>query len=315
MAKPTKKTMAQIAKENDIDISEANAQKVADAYIKPTLDALITAEQNAVADTQTARKTLESDYFKQYRDTMYDVQSRGLTGGLANIDTNRLRMQLGEANSDLSNALIRKQAEIETDRGTALSNAQSYKADYLQKLRDKVSALREQDYQQRYQAWVDAQQLALQRAQIAASYYRSPQEIEAANLQNEYSKMQIIAEKYPQIARNYKSYIDRGDAQGAYEYLSRQGLDKYGYSTKALASDLSRDLMAISQYKNYETKINEYKKQVSAARNHNIWGANGILGELLTGTRNIKSTSYYQNLLDQAEAGKAGITLPSWYTP
>lgn len=329
-----KKTLEQIAKENKIDLSDANAQKVADAYIQPTLNALVTAEQNAVASTQSARKTLESDYFKQYRDTMYDAQSRGLTGGLANIDTNRLRMQLGEANSDLSNALLQKQAEIETDRGTALSNARAYKEQYLKDLRDTVIKLREDDYAQRLAEYQFEQQMAMQRAQLAASYYRSPEEVEAARLQNDYNKMQIIAERYPEIAKTYMTYINKGDAQGAYDYLSRQGLDKYGYSTSALAKDLSRDIMAINSYNNYNTKISEYTKAVNAARAKVGAGyvgstAGTLASAFITPWAPIATASVsgaatqqykneltrYQNLLAQAEKGKAGISLPSWYTP
>ena len=68
----TKKSIEEIARENALDISEANAERVANAYIQPTLDALTRAEQVAVADAQSARKALEADYFNQYRENMYN---------------------------------------------------------------------------------------------------------------------------------------------------------------------------------------------------------------------------------------------------
>ena len=51
MAKPTKKTLEDVAAENRINISEENAQKVADNYIQPTIDAINKAEQQAITDT------------------------------------------------------------------------------------------------------------------------------------------------------------------------------------------------------------------------------------------------------------------------
>lgn len=160
MAKPTKKTLEDVAAENRIDISEENAQKVADNYIQPTIDAINKAEQQAITDTQAARKALENEYFKQYRNSMYNAQSRGLTGGLANMDTAQLNMQMGQANADLSKNLLAAQAQAKTSRGTALTTAESYKTDYLNKMLDKVSALREQDYAQRYAEWQYAEQMA-----------------------------------------------------------------------------------------------------------------------------------------------------------
>lgn len=160
MAKPTKKTLEDVAAENRINISEENAQKVAENYIQPTIDAINQAEQQAITDTQAARKALENEYFKQYRNSMYNAQSRGLTGGLANMEAAQLNMQMGQANADLSKSLLAAQAQAKTNRGTALTTAESYKTDYLNKMLDKVSALREQDYAQRYAEWQYAEQMA-----------------------------------------------------------------------------------------------------------------------------------------------------------
>lgn len=160
MAKPTKKTLEDVAAENRINISEENAQKVADNYIQPTIDAINQAEQQAITDTQAARKALENEYFKQYRNSMYNAQSRGLTGGLASMEAAQLNMQMGQANADLSKNLLAAQAQAKTNRGTALTTAESYKTDYLNKMLDKVSALREQDYAQRYAEWQYAEQMA-----------------------------------------------------------------------------------------------------------------------------------------------------------
>lgn len=160
MAKPTKKTLEDVAAENRINISEENAQKVAENYIQPTIDAINQAEQQAITDTQAARKALENEYFKQYRNSMYNAQSRGLTGGLANMEAAQLNMQMGQANADLSKNLLAAQAQAKTNRGTALTTAESYKTDYLNNMLEKVSALREQDYAQRYAEWQYAEQMA-----------------------------------------------------------------------------------------------------------------------------------------------------------
>lgn len=328
-----KKTLDQIAKENKIDISEENAQKVADAYIQPTLDKLTTAEEVAVAGAQSARKALESDYFKQYRDTMYNAQSRGLSGGLANIDLNRLRTQMGQYNSDISNELIQKQSEIETQRGTALSNAKAYKTDYLNKLMETVIKLREDDYAQRVAEYQFNQQMALQRAQLAQAAAASKQAAEAQELDNEYKKMQILNEKLPEIMRTYQSYVNRNDLKGAYNYAAKQGLDRYGYSVQ----DLARDAYAISQYNNYATQVDEYTKAVKAAKSNlgaSYAGsaATGVLSALtpigwlagLTlgtgagafagiGSKANSELQKYQNLLAKAQTGLSNSSLPNWY--
>ena len=272
-----KKTMEQIAKENNINLSEENAQKVADAYIQPTLNAIVNAEQNAAAGAQSARKSLESDYFQKYRDSMYKVQSRGLTGGLANIAENRLRMQMSSDNTAISNALIQKQAELEGERGTALSNAQAYKENYLQGLRDRVMQLRADDYAERIAAWQFQQELNAQNAQIAAQEKANEIAMESAKIENDYKKMQMLNEKLPSIMNTYLNYIKKGDAQGANDYYLRQGLDAYGYTR----DDLRRDATNIINYNAYSSDIDYYKKALSSLN----WkyGADTLLSGVGTG--------------------------------
>lgn len=323
-----KKTLEQIAKENKIDISEENAQKVADAYIQPKLDEIAASKQQVAASAQSALKSLENDYFNQYRASMYEAQSRGLTGGLANIDATRLRTQLGEANSEISNALIQKQSELDLDRGTALSNAKAYKEQYLKDLRDTVIKLREDDYAQRLAEYQFEQQMAMQRAQLAQAAAASKQAAEAQKLDNEYKKMQILNEKLPEIMRTFQSYVNKNDLEGAYQYAAKQGLDRYGYSVQ----DLARDALAISTYNNYNTQIDEYTKAVNAARAKvgagyvgGITGTAaglfltpaagfGIAGVSGAGIEQAKQElKKYQDLLAQAKTNFQNSSLPNWY--
>lgn len=203
----TKKTIEQIAQENNIDISEAGANAVKDAYLKPQLNQLQTEEQKAISDTQTALKQLQNDYFNQYRSSQYEAQSRGLTGGLANLDANRLRMGLGQANSELQNALIQTQADINNQRSTAMANAEAYKREYLDNMLAKVSSLREADYAQRYQEWLDAQNRAMQEAQQAEA-------IRQFNLQYELNKANAD--------RNYQLELEALNRQKANDDLAQQ---------------------------------------------------------------------------------------------
>lgn len=184
----TKKTIEQIAQENNIDISDAGAEAVKEAYLQPQLNQLKTTEQKAISDTQTALKQLQNDYFNQYRSSQYEAQSRGLTGGLANLDANRLRIGLGQANSELQNALIQTQADINNQRSTAMSNAEAYKREYLDNMLAKVSSLREADYAQRYQEWIDAQNRAMQEAQQAEAIrqFNLQYELNKANADRQY---------------------------------------------------------------------------------------------------------------------------------
>lgn len=323
-----KKTLEQIAKENNIDISKENAQKVADAYIQPKLDEIAASKQQVAASAQSALKSLENDYFNQYRASMYNAQSRGLTGGLANIDATRLRTQLGEANSEISNALIQKQSELDLERGTALSNAKAYKTDYLNKMLETVIKLREDDYAQRLAEYQFNQQMAMERAQLAQAAAASKQAAEAAELDNEYKRMQILNEKLPEIMRTFQSYINKNDIGGAYQYAAKQGLDQYGYSVQ----DLARDALAISTYNNYNTQIDEYTKAVNAARAKvgagYVGGVTGTAaGLFLTPAAGIgiagvsgagveqakQELKKYQDLLAQAKTNFQNAQLPNWY--
>lgn len=237
-----KKSIEQIAKENKLDISEENAQKVADAYIQPTLNQITTAEQNAVANTQDTLRSLENDYFNQYRQTQYNAQSRGLTGGLANLDANKLRMQMASANTNTVNNLQRQQAEFDTARGTALSNAASYKSDYLNKILQQVQALREQDYQQRYQEWYAQQQLALQRAQLAAAQQNSKTAENYQKLQAQAAGKEYYQNQMPEIYNRYKSILSSQGGTAAADYLQSvyfKEFKDYGISYKDFMSDVS----------------------------------------------------------------------------
>lgn len=339
----TKKSIQAIAKENNLDISEANAQKVADAYIQPTLDALTKAEQQAVASNQTALRALENDYFNQYREDMYKAQSRGLSGGLANIDTNRLRMQMGQANAALAEDLIQQQADIEADRGTALSNAQSYKTKYLNDILSQVSALREQDYAQRYAEWeflnnlrqrqaeaaqqqanweknyaLELQNFELNKQQAAAS--NAAADIQAKAYQKEYAEAVL-----PDIVNTYRDLRDQGRINEAADYLNARiaELETYGYKRNEITN-------AISNIDKYTTASNSYDtilQGVKAAKRMKNLGnfltsANmslGVLGLPLAYLVNKKTKKHensynrlYQNLLD-TEKTLQNTYIPSWY--
>lgn len=294
----TKKSIEEIARENALDISEANAQRVADAYIQPTLDALKRAEQVAVADAQSARKALEADYFNQYRENMYNAQSRGLSGGLANIDTNRLRMQMGQANSEISNTLLREQANLNTQRGTALSNASSYKTQYLNDILAKVSQLREQDYAQRYAEWEFLQQLQAQKeaqAQAQANwekeYALSLQNFalqkEQAQLARKQAEADMLAQQIqtkayqreyanailPEVVDNFLSLSDKNTAQ-AVNYLNSKmpELESYGYTRGEVTNAINN----VSAYNNASKNLDLY--QQASQENRTKKNAYGLLG-------------------------------------
>ena len=252
----TKKTVEEIAKENAIDISKENAKKVADAYIQPTLNEINVAEQKAIANTQAARKALENDYFNQYRANTYEAQSRGLTGGLAQMDNQLLRMQMGQANADLSKQLLLSQNEAASQRGTALSNAEVYKTEYLNDMLQRVSDLREKDYAQRLAEWQYAQEMAMAEREFAEaqrqwqleynlSRERYNMEKEAFELEKAQAEKQnkledIQYEAYvdeyldnqlPDVASTYMAYMNSGNTDKAMDYLMRQATNlsnKYG---------------------------------------------------------------------------------------
>lgn len=268
-----KKTVDEIAKEYAIDMSEEAAKKMADAYIRPELDKIDEAEQKVITDTQAARKTLDNNYFNQYRANTYEAQSRGLTGGLAQMDNQQLRMQLGQANADLSKNLIQTQYNAGLQRGTALANAEAYKTDYLNKIRAQVAELQQADYNQRYQAYIDNENLLLKKQQLQEeadrwekNYELNKQQFEldktAAEIQNEAYRRELLNSILPDVMRTYQSYLNNDDIAGAFNYADSQNLDKYGYSVQQLA----RDAAAINQVQNYQTKVDEYTKAVKAAR-------------------------------------------------
>lgn len=300
----TKKTMEQIAKENNIDISEENAQKVADAYIQPTLNALKTAEQQAVADTQTQLKSLENDYFNAYRAGLYNTQSRGLSGGLEMLQESQLRSQLASENSKINNALLQKQAELETNRGTALSNASAYKTDYLNKLLSQVQSLREADYAQRYQAWLDAQQLDLQRQQLAQSAYNN--RIQEQAYADEYAK-----ENLQDIYQTHRSMVLAGEYNEAEKYLKNQmaKLEKLGYDTSAV----ERQFMNINTYSRALENATLYGEKANDAWWSRLWS--NLLAMPNSG-QTIRNYDIYSTLAQNAEkiVQDKDRYIPSWYT-
>lgn len=291
MAKPTKKTLEDVAAENRINISEENAQKVADNYIQPTIDAINKAEQQAITDTQAARKALENEYFKQYRNSMYNAQSRGLTGGLANMEAAQLNMQLGQANADLSKNLLAAQAQAKTSRGTALTTAESYKTDYLNKMLDKVSALREQDYAQRYAEWQYAEQMAqaqkefeenkrrwqldyqlsldryaTEKAQWEKNYLMSQAQLEMQKDQFEYEKSLRDTNKKQQdlqYAANVKEYLNMELPDVANTYMAYMNS---GDTSKA-ADYLGRTAAQLSN--KYGVNANSVINDVHTVYNYN----------------------------------------------
>lgn len=300
----TKKTMEQIAKENNIDISEENAQKVADAYIQPTLNALKTAEQQAVADTQTQLKSLENDYFNAYRAGLYNTQSRGLSGGLEMLQESQLRSQLASENSKINNALLQKQAELETNRGTALSNASAYKTDYLNKLLSQVQSLREADYAQRYQAWLDAQQLDLQRQQLAQSAYNN--RIQEQAYADEYAK-----ENLQDIYQTHRSMVLAGEYNEAEKYLKNQmaKLENLGYDTSAV----ERQFMNINTYSRALENATLYGERANDAWWSRLWSNLLAMPNSGQATRNY---DIYSALAQNAEKiiQDKDRYIPSWYT-
>ena len=261
-----KKTVDEIAKEYAIDMSEEAAKKYADAYIQPTLDKIDMAEQQAIADTQAARKTLDNNYFNQYRANTYEAQSRGLTGGLAQMDNQQLRMQLGQANADLSKNLIQTQYNAGLQRGTALANAEAYKTDYLNKIRAQVAELQQADYNQRYQAYIDNENLLLKKQQLQEeadrwekNYELNKQQFEldntAANLQNEAYKMELANVKLPEIVNTYNTMLANGQNESAVNYLlaSIDEMEKYGISKDELVNNISSIQRYNTAFENYNT--------------------------------------------------------------
>lgn len=321
----TKKTMEQIAKENNIDISEENAQKVADAYIQPTLNALKTAEQQAVADTQTQLKSLENDYFNAYRAGLYNTQSRGLSGGLEMLQESQLRSQLASENSKINNALLQKQAELETNRGTALSNASAYKTDYLNKLLSQVQSLREQDYAQRYQAWIDAQNLALQRAQIAQSARANQLAEEAQKLQNQDYADSYARANLASIYQTYSTMLNSNRVSEAGQYLAKQmaKLQELGYDISGLSTEFNN----IRTYEQAQKDLPTYQQAYQDAKNlelgYSLLGFGLGIPTLGIGTAAIQATKgneardaqkKYLDLIKKTENTLSNTYIPSYYS-
>lgn len=270
----TKKTIEEVADEYGYDLSEQAAKKYVDAYVQPTLTEINQAEQRAIADTQATRKALENDYFKQYRANTYSAQSRGLTGGLAEMDNQLLRMQLGQANADLTKNLLMAQNEAAEQRGTALSNAEVYKTNYLNDLRNKVAQLQQADYDQRYREWQFAEQLAQAEKEFEENKRRWQLEynlsLDRYNMEKdqfEYEKSlrddkkkeddlqyaanvkEYLAMELPDVANTYMAYLNSGDTQRAGEYLVSQ------------ANKLS---------KNYGVDARELVNQITTVANYNL---------------------------------------------
>lgn len=296
----TKKTIDEIAEEYKYDLSEEAAKKYADAYVQPTINEINVAEQQAIADTQAARKALENDYFKQYRANTYSAQSRGLTGGLAEMDNQLLRMQLGQANADLSKNLILAQDKAAAQRGTALSNAEAYKTNYLNDLRNKVAQLQQADYEQRYKEWQFEQQMAeaqkefeenkrrweleyamskdrynmekdqfeyeksLRESNKAQSDALFEAELKEKDIQNQVYADDYAAKNLTGIYNNYANMLQRGDRNGAEAYLNSQinKLAGIGYDTSGLRNEI-QNLETIRQYQNY---IDNYQSKATQAR-------------------------------------------------
>lgn len=331
-----KKSMEQIAKENNYDISEDNAKRVAEAYIQPTLNSIKSAEQQALANTQTSLKSLESSYFDKYREGLYEAQSRGLQGGLVNLSENALRAQKAKANASISNALLQEQADLETQRGTALANAEAYKTQYLNDILSKVQALREQDYQQRYNEWYNAQQLALQQAQIAQSSRANDLQAKAQELQNQAYVDEYARTNLSNIYNNYTSMIESGNIQQAGQYLASQltKLRNMGYDTSGLSTEF-QNLYKRQTTEKLQSKLqSDYSKLYGSGLGGTIGGglltAAGILGAipsagattpliglglggLSSGTKNISNAKKIRQQLEQNEDILSGPT-PSWYS-
>lgn len=346
-----KKTVDEIAKEYAIDMSDEAAKKVADAYIRPTLDEINEAEQKVITDTQAARKTLDNNYFNQYRANTYEAQSRGLTGGLAQMDNQQLRMQLGQKNADLSKNLIQAQFDAATKRGSALTDAEAYKTNYLNKIRAQVAELQQADYNQRYQAYIDNENLLLKKQQLQEEADRWEKEYELNKQQFELDKTQYennnksqsiqnqaYADEYartnlPDIYNTYSNMIKQGNTSGAENYLSAQiaKLANLGYDTSSIRTDI-QNLETIRQYQEY---IDTYQSQASKAKwsgrlSKLGWGAlTGLLGAsgiglpaaIAAGATGAVSTSIgydaanqLEAYLEQARNARNKATLPSWYT-
>ena len=347
----TKKTIDEIAKEYAIDVSEEAAKKYADAYVQPAIDSINRAEQKAIADTQAARKKLDNNYFNQYRANTYEAQSRGLTGGLAQMSNQQLNMQLGQKNADLSKDLLQAQYEAETQRGSALAEAKVKGIEYLDALKAKVAQLQQADYDQRYQAYIDNENLLLKKQQLQEEADRWEKEYELNKQQFELDKTQFennnksqsiqnqaYADEYartnlPDIYNTYSNMIKQGNTSGAENYLSAQiaKLANLGYDTSSIRTDI-QNLETIRQYQEY---IDTYQSQASKAKwsgrlSKLGWGAlTGLLGAsgiglpaaIAAGATGAVSTSIgydaanqLEAYLEQARNARNKATLPSWYT-
>lgn len=300
----TKKTIEEVADEYGYDLSEQAAKKYADAYIQPTLTEINQAEQQAIANTQAARKALENDYFKQYRANTYSAQSRGLTGGLAQMDNQLLRMQVGQANADLTKNLLMSQNQAAEQRGTALSNAEVYKTNYLDNLRGKVAQLQQADYEQRYKEWQDAQALAQAEKEFAENqrrweleYAMSKDRYNMEKDQFEYNKSlredekkqnelqydanvkEYLAMALPDVANTYMAYMAT-DYQKAAEYLAQQASNlskKYGANPSEIinqVTNIGRYNEAIDTLADEDIQTNLKKARTNAGwSNFSTWAA------------------------------------------
>ena len=342
----TKKTIEQIAQENNIDISDAGAEAVKEAYLQPQLNQLKTTEQKAISDTQTALKQLQNDYFNQYRSSQYEAQSRGLTGGLANLDANRLRIGLGQANSELQNALIQTQADINNQRSTAMSNAEAYKREYLDNMLAKVSSLREADYAQRYQEWLDAQNRAMQEAQQAEAIrqFNLQYELNKANADRQYQleleglnrqkASDALAQRQFELQlRQYEDALKQQELSNQYTKLNylpaikQQIYDTYKsiqnpnesarylansinqYSNLGLDNSFINEVANAEKYYNLQNRINSTQNNIASNPG---WFADFLRGGIFGGgyaQQKQQDVNNLKNYLNQMST----LNIPSWF--
>jgi hypothetical protein len=345
------KSLTEIANKYNLDISDAAGEAYAENYAKPLINEINIAEQKALTTAQALRKALENKYFEDYRTNLYEAQSRGLTGGLAQLNNERLRIQTGQSNSDITKSMIDTQEEAALKRGSALAEAQVKSKDYLDALKAKVAQLQQADYQQRYQAYIDNENLLLKKQELDAEAARWQKEYEltlqqfeqeqiAREIQNAVYKKDYIDTVMPDIANNYISYMNKGDTSRAAEYIAKQAsdLEKYGYTTQ----DLTNELSNIYQYYNANNLYNElspYASQLKAQNWLSKLGAGASLGiglaaapftgggslamaalgaggAILGTGSTLKTQSDYDKLLEQLQNAKNtrdNAVIPSWY--
>lgn len=224
------------------------------------------------------------------------------------------------ANTDLTNKYLQQKAELDTQRGTALSNAKTYKTQYLADLLKQVQALREQDYQQRYQEWYNSQQLALQRAALAQQYKQSDADEKAKELQNQIYVNEYAEKNLANIYNTYRSMLNSGNRQQASNYLIDQvkKLKKLGYDTSAVTAQfgtIDKYYSLPQQLQNYQNLANAWGKS-----NNMAFDAKNLIpiyGQIKVGQQKAKAkqnVNYYNDLVAQTQNAINKLVLPDWYT-